>query len=224
MWRNYLSGIQAILFDFDGTLADLNIDFAFMRERVYQLILDYGIEEKLIQEKYLLEIIDEVYKILCKNRPFGANEFYQRAHQIIYQVEMESAEKGRLFSNTKIVLQDLRKRGIKVGIITRNCEEAVRRLFPDMDDYCDAFASRNSVKRVKPHPEHLNHVLETLKVQGEKALMVGDHLIDIEAGKRLGMKTIGVLTGRIKREEFEEVGADGVLEDISEILKPDGGL
>ncbi len=54
--------------------------------------------------------------------------------------------------------------------------------------------------------------------------MVGDHLIDIEAGKRLGMKTIGVLTGRIKREEFEEVGADGVLEDISEILKPDGGL
>lgn len=220
--KNSLLGIQAIIFDFDGTLAELNIDFSFMRKKIYELMIEYGIEEELIQEKYLLEIIDEVYKILNENKPYIANEFYQKAHQAIYQIEMESAEKGRLFTNTKVVLEDLRKRGIKVGIITRNCEEAVRRLFPDIGDYCDAFVSRNAVKKVKPHPDHLNHVLEALKIQGEKALVVGDHLIDIEAGKRLGMKAIGVLTGRIKREEFEEAGADGVLEDISEIFKSDG--
>ena len=47
--------------------------------------------------------------------------------------------------------------------------------------------------------------------------MVGDHIIDIQAGKKVGMKTVGVLTGRINREEFEKAGADYILRDVSEI-------
>jgi phosphoglycolate phosphatase len=49
--------------------------------------------------------------------------------------------------------------------------------------------------------------------------MVGDHLIDVQAGKGAGMKTIGVLTGRISKEEFEKAGADYVLTSVSEIIK-----
>jgi phosphoglycolate phosphatase len=109
------------------------------------------------------------------------------------------------------------KKGIKVGIITRNCEDAVRKVFPNIDDFCDVFVSRNSVKKVKPHPDHLTCVMESLKISGQEAVMVGDHIIDIQAGKRVGMKTIGVLTGRIKKEEFEKSGADSVLREASEI-------
>ena len=47
--------------------------------------------------------------------------------------------------------------------------------------------------------------------------MVGDHPIDIQAGKSAGMKTIGVLTGRTKREEFEKAGANHILKDVSEV-------
>ncbi|MGZ3568639.1 MAG: HAD family hydrolase, partial [Thermodesulfobacteriota bacterium] len=105
------------------------------------------------------------------------------------------------------------------GIITRNCEEAVRKIFPDIDDFCDIFVSRNSVKKVKPHPDHLTHVMKSLKISGEDAMMVGDHVIDIQAGKRVGMRSIGVLTGRIRKEEFEKAGADYVLKDITEVSK-----
>jgi len=31
------------------------------------------------------------------------------------------------------------------------------------------------------------------------------------------MKTIGVLTGRINKEEFEKAGADYILRDVSEV-------
>jgi hypothetical protein len=47
----------------------------------------------------------------------------------------------------------------------------------------------------------------------------GDHVIDIQAGKRVGMKTIGVLTGRTKKKEFEKAGANYVLKDVTEIYK-----
>ncbi len=219
MNQTSLYGIRAIIFDFDGTLAGLNIDFSLMREQILDLMRRYGIVEEKVQEKYLLEIIDEVYQILWEESPSGAETFYRESHDILHEVEMKAAEKGRLIPGTEATLKSLRKKGIKVGIITRNCEDAVRKVFPDIDDFCDIFVSRNSVKKVKPHPDHLTYVMKSLKISGDESLMVGDHLIDIQAGKRVGMKSVGVLTGRTKKEEFEKAGADYVLRDASEIIK-----
>jgi phosphoglycolate phosphatase len=214
-----LHAIKAVIFDFDGTLAVLNIDFSAMRERVFDLMRRSGIHEEAIREKYLLEIIEEVYEMLWEKNPFGAERFYQESHDILHEVEMKAAGKGRLIPGAVGTLKGLREKGIKVGIITRNCEDAVRRVFPEIDDFCDIFVSRNSVKKVKPHPDHLTRVMNSLKISGEEATMVGDHIIDIQAGKRVGMKTIGVLSGRTKKEEFEKAGADYILKDASEVYK-----
>jgi phosphoglycolate phosphatase len=211
--------IRAIIFDFDGTLAVLNIDFSIMRERIFDLMKRYGVQEDTIQEKYLLEIIDEVYEILWKKNPSGAEVFYQGAHEILHEIEMKAAEAGKLIPGTVATLKSLRDQGIKIGIITRNCEDAVRKVFPDINDFCDVFVSRNSVKKVKPHPDHLTYVMESLKISGKESMMVGDHIIDVQAGKRVGMKTIGVLTGRTKKEEFERAGADYILRDASDVCK-----
>jgi phosphoglycolate phosphatase len=214
-----LHSIKAIIFDFDGTLAVLNIDFSSMRERIFDLMRCSGIKEQAVHEKYLLEIIDEVYGMLWENNPSNAETFYQESHDILHEVEMKAAEKGRLIPGAEGTLERLREKGIKVGIITRNCEDAVRKVFPDINDFCDVFVSRNSVKKVKPHPDHLTHVMKSLRISGEEGIMVGDHIIDIQAGKRVGMKTMGVLTGRTKKEEFEKAGADYVLTSVSEIYK-----
>jgi phosphoglycolate phosphatase len=214
-----LQGIRAVIFDFDGTLAVLNIDFSSMRERIFDLMRCYGVQEETIQEKYLLEIIDEVYQILWKTNPTHAEDFYQKAHDILHEVEMKAAERGKLIPGTEATLKSLKQRGIKIGIITRNCEDAVRKVFPNLNDFCDVFVSRNSVKKVKPHPDHLIFAMELLKTSGEESMMVGDHIIDIQAGKGVGMKTIGVLTGRIKKEEFEKAGADYILRDVSEVCE-----
>jgi len=211
--------IRAVVFDFDGTLAVLNIDFSSMRERVFELMRKYGVHEELIEERYVLEIIDEVALILSKRNSSAAEEFYQEAHQILHKIELKAAEEGKLLSGVETVLKSLRGKGLKIGIVTRNCEEAVRKVFPDVENYCDVFVSRDSIKRVKPHPEQLTSVLKALHVPGEETLMVGDHTIDIQAGKRVGMKTVGVLTGRTQREEFEKAGADLILNEVPEILK-----
>jgi phosphoglycolate phosphatase len=215
--QDELRGLRAVVFDFDGTLAVLNIDFPFMRERVFDLMRHYGVGEELIEERYLLEIIDEVYQLLWKTDPSAAEAFYQEAHQILHEIELKAAEEGRMLPGVEKALRFLRRKGIKVGIVTRNCEEAVRKVLPNIEEFCDVFVSRNSIKKVKPHPEHLTTAMKILNVSGEEAVMVGDHPIDVQAGKRVGMKTIGVLTGRTKSEEFEKAGADLVLKDASEV-------
>ena len=207
-----LHHIKAVIFDFDGTLAVLNIDFSSMRERIFDLMRRYGAREELIEERYLLEIIEEVYRMLCRESPSIAERFYQEAHQILHEIEIGAAEKGKLIPGTETTLKVLRGKGKRVGIVTRNCEDAVRKVFPAIDDFCDVFISRNSIKKVKPHPDHLTSAMKMLDVSGEEAVMVGDHTIDIQAGKKVGMKTIGVLTGRTKREDFEKAAADYILQ------------
>jgi phosphoglycolate phosphatase len=221
--QDQLRGIHAVIFDFDGTLAVLNIDFSYMRERVFDLMKRYGIAEELVEERYLLEIIDEVYQILWDKNPSLAEDFYQKAHQILHKIEMEAAEKGSMIPGAERTLENLRGKGIKIGVVTRNCEDAVLKVFPGIHDFCDVFVSRNSVKKVKPHPDHLTYVLDSLKTSGEESVMVGDHIIDIQAGKRVGMKTIGVLTGRTKAEEFEKAGADYILRNAAEVCELLGG-
>jgi phosphoglycolate phosphatase len=148
-----------------------------------------------------------------------AETFYQEAHQVLHEVELRAAGEGKLLPGVKAALKSLRGRGFKVGIVTRNCEEAVRKVVPDIEAFCDVFVPRDLIKRVKPHPEQLTSVLKALHVTGEETVMVGDHPIDIQAGKRVGMKTVGVLTGRTKRDEFEKAGADLILNKVPEILK-----
>ncbi|MGB9627222.1 MAG: HAD family hydrolase [Thermodesulfobacteriota bacterium] len=217
--RDQRQKVKAVVFDFDGTLAVLNINFQLMRERFFDLINLFGIERELIKERYVLEMINEVYLILLERNPSKAKDFYHRAHQVLKEVELHAAEDGRLIPGVEATLRGLRKKGIKVGIVTRNCGEAVLKVFPNLYDHCDLFISRDSVGRVKPHPDHLNSVMKGLDLSGEETIMVGDHPIDIQAGKKAGMKTVGVLTGKTKREEFERAEADYILRDATEIYQ-----
>ena len=61
--------------------------------------------------------------------------------------------------------------------------------------------------------------MKALKAPEEEAVMVGGHPIDVQASKGVGMKTIGVLAGRTKREESEKARADYILRYSSEICE-----
>ncbi len=209
--------IKAVILDFDGTLAELNLDFSAMKEKILNLIEEYGIARDSLREGYILEIIDEVTSILLeKERPL-AEHFAEKAQKMLREKELEAASESRLLPGVEPMLRNLRSAGVKVGIITRNCDGAVLKICAYIESLCDAFLSRDSVERVKPDPHHLATLLDRLGVPVEAAIMVGDHPMDILAGKRVGMRTVGVLTGRTTRDQFLETGADYVLESASQL-------
>ena len=41
-------------------------------------------------------------------------------------------------------------RRIAAGVVTRNCRDAVARMFPDLDDYCGSVLTRDDVAHLKP--------------------------------------------------------------------------
>lgn len=211
--------IEAVIFDNDGTLVDLNIDFRPIRQGVAGFLTGYGIEPGRLKELYLLEMIDEATDLISKQDPSEGQSFYKKSLELVTEHEVRAAKKGGILPGVTRMLEIMGKRGVKVGIITRNCMEAVKIVFPHIESLCDVFIPRDSVTRVKPHPEHLALALKELAVNNPAcSLMVGDHVLDIEAGKRMDMKTAGVLTGKTSREHFLETGADFIFDDATKIM------
>jgi phosphoglycolate phosphatase len=113
---------------------------------------------------------------------------------------------------------ELRTRGIKTGILTRNCTEAVRTIFPDILAYSDAVVTRDDTEKVKPHPDHLLAVLSSLREDPERTAMVGDHPMDMILGKRVGAFAVGVLTGYSGADALRGAGADLILKEAAHIM------
>jgi phosphoglycolate phosphatase len=210
---NKLSDVKAVLFDFDGTLAHLNIDFAAMTRRVRVLMRESGLNHRVLRERYVLEQIQEAAVYLGD----AWEDFRKHAMIALREVEMEAAMRGKLLPGVPTALKAIHDKGIKIAVLTRNCREAVLAVAPELETYCDAFVPRDDAPQVKPHPGHLRICLGSLNVDSRRSLMVGDHVIDIHSGQALGMRTVGVLTGNTSQEAFEEAGADLILEHVTQL-------
>lgn len=207
-----LDSIKAIAFDFDGTLAPLNIDFEFLKSEMKKLALLYVDESYLnnVDHLYTLEMIYEIEVYLG-----GRGErFKEAAFSKLREIELHFASKKELFPGSRSVLLSLKEMGMRLAIITRNCKEAVIRVFPDYREYVEVIVSREDVARVKPDPEHPRKALLALGADPSLSIICGDHPTDVIAGKALGAYTVGVLTGRTKREDFVRYGADLVIPSI----------
>jgi phosphoglycolate phosphatase len=210
---------KAIVFDFDGTLAELNIDFTGMRAAVLGLIARYRVPAEGIKTLHILEMIEAAADRLALRSPEEASPFSQAARELIAGIEIEAASKGTLFAETRELLAELGHRSIRIGVVTRNCRAAVCTTFPDIDRYCQAVLTRDDTERIKPHPKHLTTALGLLGALPADAAMVGDHPLDIQLGRGAGTFTIGVLSGHSTREALCGAGADLILPAAYALLK-----
>jgi len=212
-----LLNIRAVVFDFDGTLAHLNIDFMEMRRDILDLAATFGISEEGMERLFVLEMITEIRDRIGRTNSRQAGAFSVRALGLVSDRELAGAVNSRLFPGVKEMFVELKRRGIKTGILTRNCIEAVTVIFPDVRSYCDAVVTRDDTSRVKPDPEHIHIVLRRLNEEARLAAMVGDHPMDILVGKGVGAFAIGVLTGYSNIEDLKGAGAEMILERVAEI-------
>ncbi|GAB7080279.1 HAD family hydrolase [Megalodesulfovibrio paquesii] len=205
---------RAVVFDFDGTLAELVIDFEDMRRRVAAVAAEFLLPAPVPGSTPVLEWIDTTRLEIAGRCGHDAGvHFFFQAHAAVTGLELEAALRGRLFQGTRPLLQQLRQAGTRLGIITRNCDAAVRQVFPDVNDWCEAFLPREGVRRVKPNPQHLLEALTLLQCNPAEALMVGDHPMDIATALRAGVQAAGVASGRVGMQALADAGAHVVAAD-----------
>jgi phosphoglycolate phosphatase len=204
--------IRAVIFDFDGTLTELTLDITGTIEEVKKIGLKYLGEEAVRSVSHSL-ISETIYAIeaICVD----PEAFRKEALDKLREMELSVSTGKDLFPFTREALRALRQMGFRLGILTRACMDALTLVFPDVMDYIDAVATREEVRFVKPHPAHMEKMLEMLGVNADESIFVGDQTTDVHTGRLFNMKTIGVLTGKCTRDDLEGIGIDHVLADVS---------
>lgn len=210
--------LKAFVFDFDGTIASLTIDFPEMRKAALAQLKGFGIPSDGLRDLYVLEMISAGKQLIAARFPGHENTYFQNAETLIRDVEINAARRGSLIDGTREMLTQLRARNIKTGIVTRNCRDAVNIVFPDILSFVDIVLTRDETTLVKPDPDHLIKVLEAFALPAANVAMVGDHRMDMKLAKDVGAYAVGVLTGHANASELRDSGADMVINKAPEIL------
>lgn len=215
---------DAVLFDLDNTLIETHIDFAEMKRKTLALGVEWGVETDTMRDMDILAIVEQVTAILQSITMSGAHEnFHNAAFVMLAAQEAEQCADPILLPGASELLSCLNRRGILVGVVTRNCRMVADRLLVEGDLQCDVLLAREDVAQVKPHPDHLRDALRVLqtkfpkrRLQAQDCLMVGDHVMDIRAGRAAQMRTVGFLRKQ-QTKAFADCPPDVLLRDVAEL-------
>lgn len=208
--------ISAVLFDLDGTLIETHIDFPAMTQAMLRMAEEAGVAPYLVEGRDILSIVEAAQNELNRRGQDG-EAFRRDAFAVLEEIEVEGCSRPTLLHGTIECLMELRQRGVAVGIVTRNCRRVATALLARFDVPHTALLTRDDVRRAKPHPEHLHVALTRLGAVPEQAMMVGDHLMDVQAGKAAGCAlTVGVL-GQHSADRFAPCPPDCLVRDLSEV-------
>lgn len=210
---------QALLFDFDGTLSRLTLDFDLMRRRIAGLAEGFLGERPEPDGSPVLEWLDTLAAEVREFDEALGLEFHCRGRLVIQATELDAAREAELFPFTRTLLARLREGGVKTGVLTRNSTAAVKTVFPDIADCCDAFIAREDAPKLKPDPAHALAVLARLGVAPGRALMVGDHPLDIAAARSAGVAAAAVFSGNTPEAALAAAGPDFLARDCAELAE-----
>ena len=106
---------------------------------------------------------------------------------------MDAAAKSFPNRDAEDAVLFLARRGLRLGILTRNSRRALERAFRNFTRISPAafesVLAREDVMRQKPHPEGVHLSASRMRVKPAEMLVVGDYLFDIHAGRNAGAMT-----------------------------------
>lgn len=209
-----LAGVRAVLFDFDGTLVTSSIDFAAMRRATLALIAESGVDARPLAALPSLEAVARAGAVLA---PEPAAALARRAEELLREIELEAAGRATPFPGVAALLARLAERGLRVGIVTRNCRPAVERVLAAAPLAHHVLLTRDDTPHVKPDARHLLAALDVLGAAPAEAVMCGDHPMDVLAGRQAGTRTVGVLGPGGLALAFAEAAPDLLVRSVVEL-------
>ena len=175
------------VFDFDGTLFNIDIDWKEVYERLSWISREYGhigIFESLVEA-------------------FQWSEKVYRSKERLVEAQSDLEESG--LSTIKEVPQGARaarwrlSRGLSSSVLSLNTSYTLTKVIGHWGFY--PIISIENVERSKPDPQGLNMILEAHRCEPGKAVFIGNSDIDRKCAELAGVTFVHV--DDIKEEWFE---------------------
>jgi phosphoglycolate phosphatase len=209
-----LPGIQLVVFDLDGTLADTKKDLALsvnaMRE--YMGLGPLPLEAVTSYVGHGVTVL--IKRALGDEAPDGEVEkglaffldYY--AHHLL--------DNTIAYPGVREALEDLGNR--KLAVLTNKPARFSREIITGLGlaSYFFEVYGGDSFPLKKPHPMGIETLMSRVAIPAEKTLMVGDSDTDVLTGRNAGVWTCGVTYG-FGPQALEEAGPDLLLENLRDL-------
>ena len=207
---------DAILFDYDGTVADSIADIAFAANRALRLA---GLPERE-EAEYRSFAGSGAGVLLRRAAPAGTGEETLRAlyDDYVAWYADHANDRSRPYDGVPEMLSALKEAGLKLAVISNKPDAAVqpgvKRFFALWLDL--AVGETPGVRR-KPWPDMLEAAAAELGVALPRCLYVGDTEVDLETARAANIDCAAVTWGFRTREQLVAAGASLLFDTPAEL-------
>jgi len=210
------SPVQAVIFDFDYTLADSSRGVV---ECINFALDSLGLPAVSAEKACLtigLSLSDTLVHLVGESAAAQSDEFVRL---FIERADEVMADLTILFESVPQTIAVLKEQGLGLGIVSTKfryrIESILRR--EGLLDVFDAIIGGEDVPNHKPNPEGLRLAMERLGRSPLDCVYVGDSVVDAETAERAGVPFVAVLSGATPREAFGACDVRQVLEHVCDL-------
>lgn len=212
---------RAVLFDFDGTLAD---SYPAITASVNHVRARHGLPP-LSEPEVRRHVGRGAGYLLQHTVPGGSLEADSAAYRAHHPSVLRSGT--RLLPGAAEALNALHERGLLLGICSNKPVGFTRELvaYLGIASYLNVVVGPEDVPRAKPAPDMLCAALSRLQVAAEEALYIGDMTVDIQTARGAGVSVWVVPTGSDEIDTLRQAHPDRLLQglgDLPALLTADG--
>lgn len=207
--------IKAVLFDFDGTLADTNPLIIRTFDETFAALLP----ERTMTMKEIYDCIgptlEQTGEKYFPDNPAVFVEHYRKLNDKYHDDMIE------IYPGVVQMLTELQKKGLKLAIVSSKRRDFVIRglIQTKILEFFDYIVAGDDVQNPKPHTEPFEMVFNHYGVTASECLMVGDNSHDIDGAKNAGIKSIAVGWAFKGKPYLIALNPDYIIDDTMEIIK-----
>ncbi|MBN2550855.1 MAG: HAD family hydrolase [Anaerolineales bacterium] len=215
--------IQALCFDLDGTLRDTDDQFV---QRLARLL---GLFKSFLPNRDSLPLARKI--VMATESPanflfrmpdhFGLDDELSRLGDFIYSLGIgQNPDPFRPVEGVVEMLKHLQTRYPMAIVSARGARSTMAFLdYYNLTPCFTCIATNQTCAHTKPYPDPVLWAAQRMETPPQACLMIGDTIVDIQAGKAAGAQTIGVLCGFGERDELQRQGADLILDSTPDMLE-----
>lgn len=206
------------LFDFDYTLADSSRGIVICFRTVLTRHGYTDITDEQIK-RTIGKTLEESFSILSGVTDQQLLADFKKEY--VAEADEHMTINTALFPEVKSVLEALKKRGARIGIISTKyryrIEELLNQHFPD--SFMDIIIGGEDVKDAKPSPEGVLLAIKKLDVVKEETLYIGDSIVDAQTAQAAGVSFSGITHGVTAAEELDKYPHWKIMSTLEALLE-----
>ena len=207
---------EAVIFDWDGTLADTRQAIVIAFQKALSEI-NCKVSDEYIERRIGIGAADTFRDILRSAKMQFDEKLIQRLVERKSQLEIELTDQVKLFPGARELLEALHGK-VKMGLASMNNRSVVIHLLKanDLENYFDVVLTAESISHSKPNPEIFLKTASKLNASPEKCVVVEDSIFGVKAAKSANMSCVAVVTGVYSRPELEKEKPDLIVKTLKD--------